>query len=244
MYLYFFSDKVAATMAANNADQDYERYRNVPMFSRTTNSSDSETDTYSSRSPKGEAPKRNKRKNFKPRCSNVPSYSDNETTEALNLSEFSNNNNLKNVSRRKTLSTRKLVTDFRYSPMDLSKTNESDTGGSDDSEFGEMENFDEDENENGSSETDSKVSSSFSIQNLAKPHVSDYGTTSGLAHGSHDMREYVTNTMRELLSIYGLTSEVAESISRQLPIAAFSSGKSTFKQFYFVRNIVLDSFPE
>ncbi|KRT86184.1 hypothetical protein AMK59_204, partial [Oryctes borbonicus] len=179
-------DKVAATMAASNADSDYERYRNVPMFARTaanttaTNSSDSETDAYT-RSPKSEAPKRNKRKNFKPRCSNI-SYSDNENEVALNLSEFSNNNNLKNISRRKTLSTRKLVADSRYSPMDLSKANESDSP-SDESEFGEMENFDEDDNENGSSETDSKVSSSFSIQHLSKPHVSDYGASSGLAHG-------------------------------------------------------------
>lgn len=221
-------------MAANNAEAEYERYRNVPMFAtRTTtantNSSDSETDNVYSRSPKSEVPKRNKRKNFKPRCSNI-SYSDNES-EALNLSEFSNNNNLKNVNRRKTLSTRKLVTDSRYSPMDLSKTNESDTG-SDESEFDDMENFEEDDNENASSETDSKVSSSFSIQNLAKPHVSDYAASSALGHGSHDMREYVTNTMRELLSIYGLTSEVAESISRQLPIAAFSSGKCLLQYFY------------
>lgn len=228
-------------MAANNAETDYDRYRNVPMFTRTTtNSSDSENDNvYSTRSSPQRSssemllPKRNKRKNFKPRCSNISSYSDNETETALNLSEFSNNNNsLKNVSRRKTMSTRKLVTDSasRYSPMDLSKTTNESESGSDESEFAEMDTFEEEEedNENASSETDSKVSSSFSIQNLAKPHVvTDYGpSTAALAgHGSHDMREYVTNTMRELLSIYGLTSEVAESISRQLPIAAFSSGK-------------------
>lgn len=114
--------------------------------------------------------------------------------------------------------------------MDLSKATASESG-SDESEF--AENYDEEEedeeNGNNSSENDSKMSSNFSIQNLAKPHVSEYvGTGSGLGQGSHDMREYVTNTMRELLSIYGLTSEVAESISRQLPIAAFSSGKFCF----------------
>lgn len=73
-----------------------------------------------------------------------------------------------------------------------------------------------------SSENDTKIPSSFSIHNLSKPHVSEPIFTHGQVS---DMREYAMNTMRELLGIYGLTSEVAESISRQLPIAAFSSGE-------------------
>lgn len=73
-----------------------------------------------------------------------------------------------------------------------------------------------------SSENETKIPSSFSIHNLSKPHVSEPIFTHGQVS---DMREYAMNTMRELLGIYGLTSEVAESISRQLPIAAFNSGE-------------------
>lgn len=41
-----------------------------------------------------------------------------------------------------------------------------------------------------------------------------------------EMQEYTMNTMRELVGIYGLPPEVAESILKQLPIAAF--GKYPF----------------
>lgn len=110
--------------------------------------------------------------------------------------------------------------------MDLSKNPETDS-------TSEMEEDDEDEEETASSENDNNpksIPSSFSIRNLSKPHITDtgggIGSTQGLTQGQvSEMREYAMNTMRELLGIYGLTSEVAESISRQLPIAAFSSGK-------------------
>ncbi|XP_073977616.1 zinc finger protein castor homolog 1-like isoform X3 [Rhodnius prolixus] len=55
-----------------------------------------------------------------------------------------------------------------------------------------------------------------------------------LHHHSHhpqptdasDIREYAQNTVKELLEIYGLdTAEVAESITNNVPIANFSSGK-------------------
>lgn len=111
--------------------------------------------------------------------------------------------------------------------MDLSKNPETDS-------TSEMEEDDEDE-ETTSSENDNNnpksIPSSFSIRNLSKPHIAEAGqastlTTQGLTQGQvSEMREYAMNTMRELLGIYGLTSEVAESISRQLPIAAFSSGE-------------------
>ncbi|XP_023012579.1 zinc finger protein castor homolog 1 isoform X1 [Leptinotarsa decemlineata] len=209
-------------------DDDYPRYHPSEPFDSNMNSSDSDQDNYVA-SPKSELPKRNKRKNFKPRCSNV-NYSDNEMyhNEALNLSEYTENNNVNNnVRRRKTLSTRKVVMDPRFSPMDLSKANDSESNS--DSEFNEnypnSEN-DDDGNEN-SSENDSKIPQSFSIHNLSKPHVPDFPQNP--PHLSQDqvieMRQYAMNTMRELLGIYGLTSEVAESISRQLPMAAFSSGK-------------------
>lgn len=221
------TDQVAVKMAAETAEVEYDRFRNAPVYRSAVNSSDSEPE--SSYQPKNEIPKRNKRKNFKPRCANV-TYSDNEV---LNLSEFSNNNNLKNANnrRRKTLPTRKVV-DERFSPMDLSKTNDSESGSdvSDDFQtglFNENDGETDDGNENASSENDSRIPSSFSIHNLSKSHVSEYGPAPpGLSQGQvSDMREYAVNTMRELLGIYGLTSEVAESISRQLPIAAFSSGK-------------------
>lgn len=115
--------------------------------------------------------------------------------------------------------------------MDLSKNPETDS-------TSEMDEEDDDEEETGSSENDhnpKSIPSSFSIRNLSKPHIAEAGTTTastltatsqGLTQGQvSEMREYAMNTMRELLGIYGLTSEVAESISRQLPIAAFSSGK-------------------
>lgn len=116
--------------------------------------------------------------------------------------------------------------------MDLSKNPETDS-------TSEMEEDDDDEEETTSSETDNNnpksIPSSFSIRNLSKPHIAEAGgqhphasslTTQGLTQGQvSEMREYAMNTMRELLGIYGLTSEVAESISRQLPIAAFSSGE-------------------
>lgn len=112
--------------------------------------------------------------------------------------------------------------------MDLSKTNDSDSNS--DSEFNEnYPNSDNDDeaNEN-SSENDSKIPQSFSIHTLSKPHVPDFSQNP--PHLSQEqvmeMRQYAMNTMRELLGIYGLTSEVFESISRQLPMAAFSTGKS------------------
>lgn len=234
-------------MASESGDiVDYERYRNATNVYRSNttttttsavNSSDSEQDdNLSTYQPKNEMPKRNKRKNFKPRCTNV-TYPE---SDALNLTEFSNNNNLKNAAaaaanrRRKTLPpTRKLVDD-RFSPMDLSKANDSESGSdlSDDypnERFHENDIETDDGNENNSSENDSRIPSSFSIHNLSKSHVNEYGNTSGFTQGQVcEMREYAVNTMRELLGIYGLTSEVAESITRQLPIAAFSSGEFLF----------------
>ncbi|KAJ8921198.1 hypothetical protein NQ315_013670 [Exocentrus adspersus] len=217
-------------MATENVE-DYSRYHPSETFDSNANSSDSDQDNYVA-SQKNELPKRNKRKNFKPRCSNV-NYSDSECSynnEALNLSEFNENNNVNNnVRRRKTLSTRKVVVDPRFSPMDLRKNNDSDSNS--DSEFNE--NFpnsenDDNDNENSNSENDSKIPQSFSIHNLSKPHVSEFSQApQNLSQDQvSEMRQYAMNTMRELLGIYGLTSEVAESISRQLPMAAFASGKS------------------
>lgn len=203
-------------MTAEN--DSYDRYRSDQIFGSSTISSDSEPEAYPLSFPKtsDEIPKRNKRKNFKPRCSNV-TYPE---EAALNLSELSSNDNINNnVRRRKTLATRRLVVDpsARYSPMDLSKNQESDNSNSDSFDYPDE------------SSEHSKIPSSFSIHTLSKPHVSDMiaphqGQVS-------DMREYAMNTMRELLGIYGLTSEVAESISRQLPIAAFSTGKLKFLCF-------------
>lgn len=233
-FLFFVLDQVAAKMAAENTETEYNRYRNTAVFgSNVVDSSDSEPENVFQSLPKDDIPKRNKRKNFKPRCTNL-AYSDSDNNEVLNLSEFSNNNNLKNVRRRKTLSTRKVVVDPRHSPMDLSKTNDSDSASDDSEEFTENDTTENyltendietevaDNDDGNSSENDNKIPSSFSIHNLSKPHVSE----TGLTHGQvSEMREYAVNTMRELLGIYGLTSEVAESISRQLPIAAFSSGE-------------------
>lgn len=176
-------------------------------------------------SPKNELPKRNKRKNFKPRCSNV-SYSDCDgfyNNDSVKLNEYKDNNN---VRRRKTLATRKIVLDSRFSPIDLSKPNDSGTNSESDDNFQNSEN--EDGNENSNSETESKIPKSFSILNLSKPHVPDFPQTSTpiLSQDQvREMRQYAMTTMRELLGIYGLTSEVAESITRQLPVAAFNSGK-------------------
>lgn len=204
---------------------DYSSYHPSEQFDFNANSSDSDQDNYVA-SPKNELPKRNKRKNFKPRCSNV-NYSDNETynNESVNFSEYKDNNN---VRRRKTLSTRKIVVDSRFSPMDLSKPN--DSGSNSDSEYNDnfQNSENEDANDNSNSETESKIPQSFSILNLSKPHVPDFSQNPASVLSQEqvrEMRQYAMSTMRELLGIYGLTSEVAESISRQLPMAAFNSGK-------------------
>lgn len=200
-------------------DSDFEAMRTFePNFDSNVNSSDSETNPI-----EPNLPKRNKRKNFKPRCS--MNFSDTEQPEALNLSEISNNNNLKNVRRRKTLSTRKLVLESHFTPIDLSANRNESEESSDSNE--------EETNPQPVQNYDMKIPSSFSISNLSKSHVSDFPHAGGSSQGvSQDMREYAVNTMRELLGIYGLTSEVAESITRQLPVAAFSSGKFiVFKLF-------------
>lgn len=204
--------------------EDYSSYPSE-QFDSNANSSESDQDNYVA-SPKNELPKRNKRKNFKPRCSNV-SYSDNEfyNSDSVNLNQYKDNNN---VRRRKTLATRKIVVDSRFSPIDLSKPN--DSGSNSDSEYNDnFHNSDnEDANDNSNSETESKIPQSFSILNLSKPHVADFPPTptSVLSQDQvREMRQYAMTTMRELLGIYGLTSEVAESISRQLPIAAFNGGE-------------------
>ncbi|CAG9862492.1 unnamed protein product [Phyllotreta striolata] len=224
-------------MSSENVEQ-YARYRRdddrEPSDSNA-NSSDSDQDAYAASSPKADdLPKRNKRKNFKPRCSNVTYPTNNDAYDneaALNLSEFDNdnvnNNNNNNARRRKTASTRKLVVDPRFCPMDLSKATYSESNS--DSEFNEnYPNSDNDDetNEN-SSENDSKIPQSFSIHNLSKPHVPDFGQTATNISQEQmmEMRQYAMNTMRELLGIYGLTSDVFESISRQLPMGAFSTGK-------------------
>lgn len=129
----------------------------------------------------------------------------------------------------------------RYSPMDLSKNPETDS-------TSEMDDDEDDDDDDISSENDNhtkSIPSSFSIRNLSKPHVVDAATpttattttttAAATPQGLSEMREYAMNTMRELLGIYGLTSEVAESISRQLPIAAFSSGEFPSFHFRFVR---------
>lgn len=171
-------------------------------------------------SAKDELPKRNKRKNFKPRCSNV-SYSDNEfyNNDSVNTNEYKDNNN---VRRRKTLSTRKIMVDSRFSPIDLSKPNDSGSNSDSDDNFQNSDN--EDANDNSNSETESKIPQSFSILNLSKPHVQNSPSIFNQDQ-VREMRQYAMTTMRELLGIYGLTSEVAESITRQLPVAAFNSGK-------------------
>lgn len=277
IFFLFVLDQVAVKMSSEpNEVVDYERYMkayrtsntsatsssqlSLPTTATTTttttnvmiNSSDSEQDDHLSLTyqPK-EMPKRNKRKNFKPRCSsstNVTTYpisSDRNNTILLN--EFSNNNsNLKNANnnrRRKQYPPTRLVDD-RFSPMDLSKGNDSDTGSeisydyhqNDRCFINENDIETDDGNENNSSENDTRIPTSFSIHNLSKSHVvNDYGNAaSGMAQGQVcDMREYAVNTMRELLGIYGLTSEVAESITRQLPIAAFSTGKLLLFIYFF-----------
>ncbi|CAH1155485.1 unnamed protein product [Phaedon cochleariae] len=225
----------AIKMATENADDDYSRYPCSEPFDSRANSSDSDQENYAAASPKDELPKRNKRKNFKPRCSNV-AYSDAETFDDRGVAEFDNNNVEGGLSRRKAMATRKVaVESTRFGPMDLSKTNDTDSNS--DSEYNEQfANSDNDNSsENGDGESKlpqsfsihSDIPQSFSIHNLSKPHVAEYPQNA--AHLSQEqvleMRQYAMNTMRELLGIYGLTSEVAESISRQLPMAAFSSGK-------------------
>ncbi|XP_050302924.1 zinc finger protein castor homolog 1-like isoform X2 [Anthonomus grandis grandis] len=233
-------------------------FTHTATYSESHNSSDSEQEVpYNSQSPNLplniSEPKRNKRKNFKPRYSqNLPS----EDEGALNLSEYNENNNVNNnVRRRKPLAgIRKVIQDSSFTPMDLSGSkpdseaserlshdsellshdseNKNDSDNSDSDDFN-TENYrtqsDNEETKDDSEDNESsKIPSSFSIHNLSKPHVSKTTTSMGQNLSPDqisEMRNYAMNTMRELLGIYGLTSEVAESISRQLPLAAFTTGK-------------------
>lgn len=224
--------------AQNSTEEEFDPYSSRQCFGSQQNSSDSE-DNYAV-SLKQESPKRNKRKNFKPRCASNTLYNDfSENAEALNLSEYSENNNISNSRRRKTQSTRKVVTDNRFFPMDLSQKNDS----SDSESFNESNSVkNEYEDDNLSSENDSKIPSSFSIHNLSKPHVQKFENQALGSFGEanpgfpypqlSDMREFAMNTMRELLGIYGLTPDVTESITKQLPIAAFNNGKLLCEVFY------------
>ncbi|XP_030747671.1 uncharacterized protein LOC115876119, partial [Sitophilus oryzae] len=219
---------------------------------QNSSDSEQETHNYTPTSPKStltsSEPKRNKRKNFKPRCSqNVLS----EDEGVLNLSEFHENNNVNNnVRRRKPIAgPRRVVQDSGFIPMDLSGSkNDSeaserlshDSELKQDSENTDSDDFNtenyrtpsdndeakEDSEANSEDNESSKIPSSFSIHNLSKPHVSDQAAmlSQNLSPDQiSEMRNYAMNTMRELLGIYGLTSEVAESISRQLPLAAFTT---------------------
>nr|CAH7728455.1 unnamed protein product [Callosobruchus chinensis] len=250
-------------MAADNVNnyQHFHHRASDSTFNSNANSSDSDQDNYASASPQGHhpytnellQPKRNKRKNFKPRCSNV-SYSDGEPgdeggggsgTERGPNDLIGDNNNLSSSSRRKTMATRKVVVGQQaqqqpLSPMDLSKPGTEDTDSNSDSEeytetFLNSENDAEGDEENNSEPDASSASKvipqSFSIHNLSKPHIQmppDFPSPNSVPLSQdqmNEMRQYAMNTMRELLGIYGLTSEVAESIYRQLPVAAFSTGK-------------------
>ncbi|XP_060532944.1 uncharacterized protein LOC132705965 isoform X2 [Cylas formicarius] len=231
------ADAVALKLSHQEAMDSYHHrhaYQQEPQtgFGSNANSSDSEQEVpYTPSSPKTHAsePKRNKRKNFKPRCSqNVPSE------EEVHSGDYHENNNVNNnVRRRKALvGPRRLVVESAYSPMDLSgsRTQDSESQRSDNSDSDDF-NTDNyrtrsDNEEEEEEEEPSKIPTSFSIHNLSKPHVSDQGLSQNLSPDQiAEMRNYAVNTMRELLGIYGLTSEVAESISRQLPLAAFSTGK-------------------
>ncbi|KAH1011544.1 hypothetical protein HUJ04_000893 [Dendroctonus ponderosae] len=253
-------DAVALKLAHPEPMETYHHSRNTfahsTSYSESHNSSDSEQEVpYTPQSPSNRTlnvsePKRNKRKNFKPRCSQNPPPEDDG---AMNLPEYNENNNVNNnVRRRKALTgPRKVIQEF--TPIDLSGSkpdseaserlshdsellsqesetkNDSDNSDSDDfntENYRTSENEEAKEDSEGISEENdsSKIPSSFSIHNLSKPHVAEQGQNL-TADQISEMRSYAMNTMRELLGIYGLTSEVAESISRQLPLAAFTTGK-------------------
>lgn len=277
-----FITEQAVKMAATSDEYDDNPYDGARFTA--SQSSDSEPDTsatcYRLATPTETVPannKRNKRKNFEPRCTNI-TFSDAENEDTLHLAI--NNNNNKN--RRKTTA-RKIIHNPQQSnfyPMDLTKNeseSQSDGSNSDDADeespsrhfdsFHTQDNENEHENENNEDneeensnsgeDTDDKPANNFSIHNLSKSSTTpdfqqlaaaaaaasyhaqhallNAAANGGVANGPGvDMREYAMNTMRELLGIYGLTSEVAESITRQLPIAAFTSGEQ--KKIFFRKN--------
>lgn len=124
-------------MASGSAGGPYDLYRPPQAYGAPADS-DSE-DGAAPPSPQNNSSqpttKRNKRKNFKPRCANAAYPAEQSEVAAMDLADYADNNNLKGVRRRKTLATRKLVVDARLSPMDLSKNNGSESG-SDSSENG------------------------------------------------------------------------------------------------------------
>jgi len=49
--------------------------------------------------------------------------------------------------------------------------------------------------------------------------------TTNRPHDASDMKEYAQNTVRELLEIYGLNTDVADAITNNVPMVNFSTGK-------------------
>ncbi|XP_014244600.1 zinc finger protein castor homolog 1-like isoform X2 [Cimex lectularius] len=154
--------------------------------------------------------KRNKRKNFQPRnityCEEAPlSLSRNENEEyALDLSSFDSNSAPE--TKRMRCST------DEPAPMDLSS----------------KPNRKEEEHSDFDDSSDSEGSKWAGHYNDQPSH--QYFLQQDFLHhqptDASDLREYAQNTMKELLEIYGLNSaEVAESITNNVPIANFSSGK-------------------
>jgi len=47
-------------------------------------------------------------------------------------------------------------------------------------------------------------------------------------HEATDLKEYAQNTVRELLEIYGLNTDVADAITNNVPMVNFSTGKSPY----------------
>lgn len=51
-------------------------------------------------------------------------------------------------------------------------------------------------------------------------------------HDATDLKEYAQNTVRELLEIYGLNTDVADAITNNVPMVNFSTGKSRVTVLY------------
>lgn len=57
-------------------------------------------------------------------------------------------------------------------------------------------------------------------------------------HEATDLKEYAQNTVRELLEIYGLNTDVADAITNNVPMVNFSTGKSQHNDNFVLCNLL------
>jgi hypothetical protein len=172
------------------------------------------------------APKRNKRKNFKPRNILYSLDEDGELVEDTSASErtpLDLSDGLVPAKRRSTILPRRLERLQDEPPrlaMDLSVR--ASAGGGDEDEL--------DEERVAAVEGALMAQQYAHLQSQLHAHLQSLPMPIPHPGDASAMREYAESTMKELLGIYGL-NDLAESITKHVPIANFASGKYIILSF-------------